>query len=122
MTLKDDAGRARITSVLDDGPGRRAGLSPDDEVVALDGQRVAFADLPKALQRFPPGSSVEVTVFRRGFLTSVSVETGKVPPEKLLIVPVEDATPLARRVHEGWLGVPWEARKKPSVPSPAPTG
>ena len=122
VTLKDDAGRARITSVLDDGPGRRAGLSPDDEVVALDGQRVAFADLPKALQRFPPGSSVEVTVFRRGFLTSVSVETGKVPPEKLLIVPVEDATPLARRVHEGWLGVPWEARKKPSVPSPAPTG
>ncbi len=122
VTLKDDAGRARITSVFDDGPGRRAGLSPDDEVVALDGQRVAFADVPKALQRFPPGSSVEVTVFRRGFLTSVSVETGKVPPEKLLIVPVEDAAPLARRVHEGWLGVPWEARKKPSGPSAAPTG
>ncbi|MGA7860781.1 MAG: PDZ domain-containing protein [Thermoplasmata archaeon] len=122
VTLKDDAGRARITSVFDDGPGRRAGLSPDDEVVALDGQRVAFADVPKALQRFPPGSSVEVTVFRRGFLTSVSVETGKVPPEKLLIVPVEDAAPLARRVHEGWLGVPWEARKKPSGPSAATAG
>ncbi len=57
---EDDAGRARITSVFDDGPGRRAGLSPDDEVVALDGQRVAFADVPKALQRFPPA------VFRRG--------------------------------------------------------
>ncbi|MGC2288990.1 MAG: PDZ domain-containing protein [Thermoplasmata archaeon] len=121
VTLKDDAGRARITTVLDDGPGRRAGLSPDDEVLALDGQRVTYADLPKALQRAPPGSSVEVTVFRRGLLTSVSVETGKVPAEKLLIVPVEDAPPLARRVHEGWLGLPWEPRKKTVGASATPT-
>jgi predicted metalloprotease with PDZ domain len=117
VRLKDDAGRARITTVLEDGPGRRAGLSPDDEIVALDGQRVGYSDLPKALQRFPPGSSVEVTLFRRGFLTSVPAETGKMPPEKLLIVPVEDASPLARRVHDGWLGVSWEPRKKsPSGP------
>jgi predicted metalloprotease with PDZ domain len=122
VTLKDEAGRARITSVLDDGPGRRAGLSPGDEVVALDGQRVTHSELPKSLQRFPPGSSVEVTVFRRGFLTSVSVETGKVPPEKLLILPVEDAPPLARRVHEGWLGRPWEAPKTPVASTPPVTG
>ncbi len=114
VTFKEEAGRARIEAVLDDGPGRRAGLSPGDELIALDGQRVAFADFPKALQRYPPGASVEVTVFRRGFLTSLPVETGKAPAEKLLIVPVEDATSLARRVHEGWLGAPWEPPKKPS--------
>lgn len=117
VTLKEDHGRARITSVLDDGPGRRAGLSPEDEIVALDGQRVMFDELPKALQRFPPGSSVAVTVFRRGYLSHVTVETGKVPPEKLLIVPVDDATPLARKVYEGWMGVPWEPKKKPSPPA-----
>lgn len=121
VTLKDDAGRAQIITVVDDGPGRRAGLSPGDEIVALDGQRVRYSDLSKSLQRYPPGSSVEVTAFRRGFLTSLRVETGKAPPEKLLIVPVEDAPPLARRVYEGWLGVPWEPRKKaaePATPSP----
>lgn len=117
VLLKEDGRRARITSVRDDGPGRRAGLSPDDEIVALDGQRVMFDELPKALQRYPPGSSVTVTVFRRGYLTQVPVETGKVPPEKLLIVPVDDATPLARKVHESWLGVPWEPRKKPALPA-----
>jgi predicted metalloprotease with PDZ domain len=122
IKLKDDAGLARITTVLDESPGRRAGLSPEDEIIALDGQRVAFADLPKALQRFPPGSAVEVTVFRRGFLTSISLETGKVPPEKLVIVPVDDAPPLARRVHEGWLGVPWETGKKSSPPAAVPAG
>ncbi len=115
VELKDDEGRARIAAVLDDGPGRRAGLSPDDEFVALDGQRVRFADMPKALQRFPPGTSVELTIFRRGFLTSLPVETGKAPAEKFLIVPVDDATPMARRVYEGWIGVPWEPRKKPSA-------
>jgi predicted metalloprotease with PDZ domain len=120
VSLKDDGGRARITTVLDGGPGRRAGLSPDDELVALDGQRVNFADVSKALQRYPPGSPVEVTVFRRGYLTSLPLETGKVPPEKMLIVPLDDAPPLARRVHEGWLGVPWEAPKK-SAASARPT-
>jgi predicted metalloprotease with PDZ domain len=115
VTMKDEGGRARIQSVLDDSPGRRAGLSPGDEIVALDGQRVNCADWSKALQRFPPGSSVEVTVFRRGLLTHVPAETGKAPPEKILITPVDDATPLARRVHEGWLGVPWEPRKKPDA-------
>jgi predicted metalloprotease with PDZ domain len=120
VLLKDDGGRPRITTVLDDGPGRRAGLSPDDEILALDGQRVSCADLPKSLQRFPPGATVEVSVFRRGFLTSVPVETGKMPPEKLLIVPVDEPSPLARRVHEGWLGVPWEPRKKGPAVSGAP--
>jgi len=121
VNLRDEAGRARISSVIDEGPGRRAGLSPDDEIVALDGQRVTFADLPKSLQRFPPGSSVEVTVFRRGFLTSVPVETGKVPPEKLLIVPVDNASPVARRVYEAWIGIPWEPKKKAAAAPAEPT-
>ena len=112
VTLKDDGGQARVASVRDDGPGRRAGLSPGDEIVAIDGQRVTHADLPKTMPKFPPGTSIELTVFRRGFLTSLTLETGKAPPEKLLIVPLDDASPLARRVHEGWLGVPWEGSKK----------
>ncbi|MGA7846372.1 MAG: PDZ domain-containing protein [Thermoplasmata archaeon] len=115
VVTKDDGGRARVAVVLEDGPGRRAGLSPGDEIVAFDGQRVSFSDLAKALQRFPPGSSVELTIFRRGLLTSVPVETGKAPPEKLLIVSADDATALARRIHEAWLGVPWEPRKKPGA-------
>ena len=115
VQLKEDEGRPQITSVLDDGPGRRAGLSPGDEIVALDGQRVRFADLTKALQRFPPGTAVDVTVFRRGFLTSLTVETGKVPAEKFLLLPVDEATPLARRVYEGWIGTAWEPPKKPSA-------
>jgi predicted metalloprotease with PDZ domain len=122
VLLKEQDGRARIATVLEDGPARRAGLSPGDEIIALDGQQVGHTELPKALQRFPPGTSVEVTVFRRGFLTSVPVETGKAPPEKLLIVPVDDATPIARRVHEGWLGVPWEPPKKSSTPAPPAAG
>lgn len=120
VTLRDDSGRASVRTMVEDGPGRRAGLSPNDEIVALDGQRVTYSDLPKALERFPPGSPVEVTLFRRGFLTSLRVETGKAPPEKLLIVPVEDASPTARRVHDGWLGVPWEPKKRPVGAGPSP--
>ena len=115
ITTKEEAGHVRIRSVLEDSPGRRAGLSPGDEIIALDGQRLASTDLSKELKRFPPGSSIEVTVFRRGLLTSVPAETGKAPPEKLLITPTDDASALARRVYEGWIGSAWEPRKKPSA-------
>jgi predicted metalloprotease with PDZ domain len=103
----DEGGRGKITVVLEDGPARRAGLSPQDEIVALDGEKVLFRDFPKICEKFPPGSEVEVTVFRRGVLTTVPVTTGKGPPERLVLTPRDDASDLARRIYESWLAEKW---------------
>ncbi len=122
VEFKDDGGRARISSVLDDAPARRAGLSPQDEVVALDGQKVLFADFPKVLQKYPAGSALVATVFRRGLLTTIPLTTGKSPPEKLRIVPQENPPALARQIYESWLEAKWEAPKPPRAEPAGATG
>ncbi|MCI4329771.1 MAG: PDZ domain-containing protein, partial [Thermoplasmata archaeon] len=86
-------GSVRVTSVRDGSPGRRAGLSPLDEIVAVDGSRISFDDWTKVLGRYAPGSPLELTVFRRGRLRSVPAVAGESPPKELSILPEKEASP-----------------------------
>ncbi len=104
-------GPVRITRVLDGGPGRRAGLLPGDEIVAIDRVRVPPADFPKALARAPAGTNLTLSLFRRGFLMDVEVETGPALAEKFAFTPVAAPTDLEKAIFVGWLETPWEARK-----------
>ncbi len=108
----DDAGGwARITHVLLDTPGYRAGLSPGDEIVALNGAKIPYAKFEKELESFPPGTPVDVTLFRRGYLRHVAATTGTSPPKKYRFASREGADALAQKVHQDWLGTAWEAPK-----------
>jgi predicted metalloprotease with PDZ domain len=115
VEVENSSGHVRITSVRDGTPGRAAGLSPGDEVVAADGNRVRFDDWTKTLGRYRPGSPLELTVFRRARLTTVPVVVGESPPKELSIVPLPDATPEARAAFASWVGAPW----MPPKPTPA---
>ncbi|MCI4340588.1 MAG: PDZ domain-containing protein, partial [Thermoplasmata archaeon] len=109
-------GITRVTEVLDGGPGRRAGLSPGDEIVAVDRVKVGFEQFPKALQRAPAGTSVDLALFRRGWLLHVPVTTGTPPPEKHEFRAREDATPLQKAIYESWIGAKWTPPAKPAAP------
>lgn len=68
---------------IDPGSGAdRAGLTRGDVVVAIGGRRVATSDdLIRALVRYAPGESVEVTVRNaRGDTRRVAVDLGSGPP------------------------------------------
>ncbi len=114
LVVRDEAGRPRVRHVLAESPGRRAGLSPGDELVALNGTRLTFAEYDKALERVPPGSPVDLAVFRRGFLRHVTLTTGRSPPEKYRFTPRTGATDSERRIYESWLGAPWTEEKPPA--------
>jgi len=103
-----------VTHVLLDTPGHRGGLSPRDEIVALNGNKVSFPKFEKTLEAYPPGTPLDVAVFRRGHLRHLALTTGKPPPQKYRFAAAEPASDLARKVHESWLGVPWEAPKPDS--------
>jgi predicted metalloprotease with PDZ domain len=105
----------RITTVRDGGPGRRAGLSPGDELLAVDGVKIVPKDFDDLLKRFPPGSTAELTFFRRGWLTRLPVTFGKAPPEKYKFRAMPDASPRQRGIYEAWLEAAWE----PPKPEPA---
>jgi predicted metalloprotease with PDZ domain len=107
VAVEDAGGLARVRYSFAGRPGFAAGLTPGDELVAINGERVTYPKLDKTLERYPAGTPVEVTVFRRGYLERVSLVTGVRPPAKYALTPLEGASELARKVYESWVGEPW---------------
>jgi predicted metalloprotease with PDZ domain len=100
-------GSPRITSVHDGTPAAAAGLSPGDELVALDGFRTANdGDVRTHLALRRPGDTVELTFFRRGRLQRASVTVAESPPTRWELAGAADATAEASTRYEAWLGEP----------------
>jgi predicted metalloprotease with PDZ domain len=101
-------GGGRIVSgVLDDGPGDRAGLSPGDEIIALNGYQVSGEpDLRQRLAGRAPGRAVELALFRRGRLERCAVTAEPAPPTRYQVVADSDANTEQRRLFREWLGAP----------------
>ncbi len=116
IDTEDRNGHVRVVRVLDGGAGRRAGISPGDELIAINGVRVTHRDYSKALERLPAGTEVELAVFRRGWLTTLTATMGQAPPEAYEFRPLADPTPLARQIFESWLEAAWKAPKAEGKP------
>lgn len=98
-------GAAVLGTVYCDSAVEWAGLAPQDELVALDGLRVSRANLEGLLRRYRAGDVVELHVFRRDELLSLSLSLQKPPKTQAVLrrVQVADAQPLARL--RAWSGV-----------------
>jgi predicted metalloprotease with PDZ domain len=68
-----DNGRLIVSRVIRDGPAWHAGLSVDDEIIAIDDFRVKTDQLAKRLENYHPGESVALLVARREQLKPVRV-------------------------------------------------
>ncbi len=101
------AGTARLTGVLDDGPAAAAGLSPGDELIAVDGLRASNdGDVRALLAARAPGDAAALTLFRRGRLQTVSATLGAAPPTRWEIAGLgEPGAEVAAR-YQAWIGEP----------------
>lgn len=98
-------GSARVARVLDGTPASEAGLSPGDEIIAIDGLRVqSEADLRQRLPSRSPGDRVSVALFRLGRLTTVDVILGEAPPSRVEIASMAEPTDAQREAFAAWLG------------------
>ena len=94
----------KITGVLDDSPAQRAGLSPGDELVAIDRFRVANdADLRTLCNARAPGDTLALAVFRHHRLVDVTVALAAAPPTRWEIVGVAEPGAAAAR-YQAWIG------------------
>ena len=99
---------AGIASVLEGSPAMEAGLYADDEVVALDAERVDAGGLVSRCDDQAPGTRVIVHVFRRDRLVAVPVTLGARPADAVWLARVEAPTEAQKASYERWLGASWD--------------
>ena len=77
LPVKDGA---IVTQVNDNSPASKAGMKPDDVVVAIDGQKVGSGgELTRVVALKAPGSTSSVDIFRDGKKQSLKVQLGTRP-------------------------------------------
>jgi predicted metalloprotease with PDZ domain len=96
----------KISGVLDETPAQASGLSPGDEIVAIDGFQVSSESALRALLAArKPGDTLDVALFRRQKLTHLTPTLEVAPRNKWELVAIADPGLAARR-YEAWLGEP----------------
>lgn len=102
--LRLKPGEASIAAVLSDSPALRAGLSPGDQLVALDGLRVTAQNWTRRLDAVDAGFEVRVDYFRGEELMSTTLTPAAAPLDTwTLTLDEADGDKLERR--RKWLGV-----------------
>jgi predicted metalloprotease with PDZ domain len=97
-------GRTVFTVVHTGGPAEGAGVSPGDELVALDGLRINLAGAEARTRRYKPGDRSELTVFRGDELMSLRLRWEEAPADTCYLVLDDDADETATTRRSAWLG------------------
>ena len=94
----------KITGVFDGSPAHAAGLSPGDEVIAIDGFRTTTDhELRSLTATRRPGETLTLAVFRRHRLLALSVTLAAAPPTRFEIVALPEPGPVAAARYQAWL-------------------
>jgi predicted metalloprotease with PDZ domain len=99
----DQNGGAVIASVELDSPASRAGLSAQDEILAIEGTRTSPRSLAGTLGARKPGETIKVLFSRRGAVRETDVMLGVKSEPSYAIKPLADPTPRQKAILEAWL-------------------
>ena len=97
-------GRTVFLAVHNEGPAERAGVSPGDELVALDGLRINIKGCEARTRRYRPGDKSELSVFRGDELISLRMKWQEAPADTCYLELSEDADGEVVSRRDAWLG------------------
>jgi predicted metalloprotease with PDZ domain len=100
-----------VTNVLRGSSGYRSGLSPDDELVAIDGVRLGPAGVDVGLAPYHPGDTVSLLVARRDELRRLVVTVERAPENRWTLERRPDASAEQAERLAAWLGPRQGARR-----------
>ncbi len=104
--VQDQGGRATVSTVEWDSPAWRAGLSAQDEILAVDGKRVSARTLDEILAARKPSDTVKVLISRRNAVKEIEVLLGARTERSFRITPLLDPQPLQAAILRDWLKLP----------------
>ena len=97
-------GKTVFLAVHNEGPAERAGVSPGDELVALDGLRINIEGCEARTRRYRPGDKSELSVFRGDELISLRMKWQEAPADTCYLELTEDADDKLVSRRDAWLG------------------
>ena len=106
ITTRNDAGRLLVSQVRRDGPGSKAGLNVDDEILAIDDFRVRADRLDDRLQQYRAGDKVTFLVARREQLTRLELTLEREPARTWRLELSSGVTAQQSQQLERWLKPP----------------
>ena len=96
-----------IAMVPEGGPAERAGVSPMDELIAINRYQVlGEGDVRARLAGRSPGERASLSLFRRGRLEHLEVALEAAPPTRFEITASQAAGVLEKKLYRAWLGQP----------------
>jgi len=104
LTSNHQHGSDKISKVERNSPAWKAGVTIDDEIVAVN-QLQLKAPLTERLKDFKPGQTIELSLFREGRLQHKQVVLGALPAKPSQITVVTKPSAAQRKFHQAWLGV-----------------
>jgi len=91
-------------AVHNGGPAELAGISPGDQLVALDGLRISLAGCEARTRRYHPGDKSEVTVFRGDELMTLRLKWAEAPADTCYLLVDGEADDEVASRRASWLG------------------
>jgi predicted metalloprotease with PDZ domain len=92
-----------ITRIEPDSPASLAGLSKEDEILALDGVRTDGRKLADLLKASKPGETIRILLARRGRIREIDVLLGARTERTFRITPMKGPDPLQAAIRRDWL-------------------
>ncbi|BAY07594.1 M61 family metallopeptidase [Calothrix sp. NIES-2098] len=105
VKVNTENGREIIKFVEAGSPAQQAGIDPGDELLAINGIKVAANNLSDRLKDFQPKDTIQVIVFHQDLLRSVSVTLASPRAVKYQVISLHNSDSVQQENLAGWLGV-----------------
>jgi len=104
LVAKSEQGKEIVKFVESGSPAQRAGVDPEDELLAIDGLRIRADQLGDRLKDYAPGDTFSLSLFHQDELRICSVTLGHPRPTTYQLVPIEKPSISQQQNFKGWLG------------------
>lgn len=95
-------GRLLISGVESDSPATEAGVNPNDELIAINGFRVA-GSIDQRLKQFEIGDEIKLLIARRGELIELPITIGQAVTQDWKLKPIAKPTKAQSKRLKEWL-------------------
>ena len=96
-----------ITEIIAGSSAEKTGMMTGDEIIALNGVRLNYAEMDKRIKALKSGETLKLTVFRNDEIKNCILTLEEKKLVSYSLEKVNNPTDLQKSIYEGWLWIKW---------------